>query len=174
MADSNAMDLLVAEIKAIMEKARRQVAQRINNAMLSTYWNIERAIVEREQDGNLKAQYGTRLLQELSKRLTRELGKGYSRSNLQNMQLLYYEYPEICQIESDKLSWSHYVELVYIKDPDARLFYEHEFINARWSVDELKRQIGTSLFERLLLSDGQPNKEKVLTLAKQGAIFEIP
>jgi len=113
-------------------------------------------------------------LPELSKRLTSELGRGYSRSNLQNMRLLYHEYPEIRQIASGKLSWSHYNELVGVKDPDARSFYEHECAGARWSVEELKRQIGTSLFERLLLSDGQPNKERVLALARQGAILEKP
>ena len=147
MAADSTMDSLVMEIKGIMEDARRQASQQINNTMLNTYWNIGRAIVEREQDGNLKAQYGTRLLPELSKRLTLELGKGYSRSNLQNMRILYHEYPEIRQIASGKLSWSHYNELVSVKDKDARAFYEHECINAGWSVEELKRQIGTSLFE---------------------------
>ena len=153
--DNNALDFLVAEIKTIMEEARKQVARRVNNVMLNTYWHVGRAIIEHEQNGNLKAQYGTKLLPELSKRLTLELGRGYSRSNLQNMRLLYHEYPEIRQIESGKLTWSHYNELVGVKDLDARAFYEHECVSAGWSVDELKRQIGTSLFERLLLSDCQ-------------------
>jgi hypothetical protein len=109
--------------------------------------------------------YGKKLLPELSKRLTKELGRGYSRSNLQNMRLLYHEYPEICQITSGKLTWSHYLELLAVTDNDARAFYEHECMNSKWSVKELSRQIGTSLFERLLLSDGKANKEKVLALA---------
>jgi len=90
------------------------------------------------------------------------------------MRLLYHTYPEICQIESGKLTWSHYNELTGVADPDARSFYEQECANARWSVEELKRQIETSLFERLLLSDGQINKEKVLSLARQGAVLEKP
>ena len=75
------MDLLVAEIKGIMEEARRQVARQVNNAMLNTYWHVGRVIIEHEQNGNLKAQYGTWLLLELSKRLTTELGRGRITTN---------------------------------------------------------------------------------------------
>ena len=173
MSDAD-FELLVAEIKSIMSNARKTVARSFNKTMLVTYWHVGRAIVEHEQKGSLKAQYGTRLLPVLSKRLTIELGRGYSRSNLQNMRLLYHTYPEICQIESGKLTWSHYNELTGVADPDARSFYEHECANASWSVEELKRQIGTSLHERILLSDGKPNKERVLALAREGAIVEKP
>jgi predicted nuclease of restriction endonuclease-like (RecB) superfamily len=89
------------------------------------------------------------------------------------MRDFYTVYPTF-QMLSGKLSWSHYIELKDVSDPDARSFYEHECENTGWSVDELKRQIGTSLFERLLLSDGQVNKERVLALAQQGAILEKP
>lgn len=170
----NEMDILVSNIKNIMDEARRNVTNRVNDTMLATYWQIGRTIVECEQDGKIKAQYGTGLLLELSKRLTKELGRGYSRSNLQNMRLFYHEYPKICQTASGKLTWSHYNELVGVKDTDARAFYEHECVNSNWSVEELKRQIGTSLFERLLLSDGKPNKDKVLALARQGVSLEKP
>jgi len=173
MSDA-AFELLVAEIKSIMGEARKTVARSVNKTVLVTYWHIGRVIVEHEQKGSLKAQYGTRLLPALSKRLTTELGRGYSRSNLQNMRLLYNIYPEICQIESGKLTWSHYIEITSVDDSDARSFYEHECANARWSVEELKRQIGTSLYERILLSDGKPNKEKALALAREGAILERP
>jgi len=171
---SSGMDTLVAEIRAIMETARTNVFREINTTMLHAYWCIGRTIVENEQSGNLKAQYGTRLLPELSKRLTKELGKGYSRSNLQNMRLLYSEYPEICQTPSGKLSWSHYIELLAVQDKDARSFYEQECTNAKWSVKELNRQIGTSLFERLLLSSGKANKKKVLALATSGNPLSRP
>jgi len=171
---SSVMDTLVAEIRAIMETARTNVFREINTTMLHAYWCIGRTIVENEQSGNLKAQYGTRLLPELSKRLTKELGKGYSRSNLQNMRLLYSEYPEICQTPPGKLSWSHYIELLAVQDKDARSFYEQECINAKWSVKELNRQIGTSLFERLLLSSGKANKKKVLALATSGNPLSRP
>ena len=167
------MDLWIDEIKTIMETARQRVAKDVNTIMLETYWQIGKSIVEHEQNGEFKAQYGKRLLTELSKRLTLELGRGYSKSNLYNMRGFYEAYP-IFQMPSGKLSWSHYIELKSVDDADARSFYEQECANARWSVDELKRQIGTSLFERLLLSDGKPNKEKVLSLARQGAALEKP
>lgn len=100
-------------------------------------------------------------------------GKGFSRANLQWMRLLYIKYP-ICQTLSSKLSWSHYCELLGISDDAKRSFYEQECINARWSFRELKRQIDSSLFERLLLSDGQANKEKVLQLAAKGVEINRP
>ena len=89
------------------------------------------------------------------------------------MRDLYIAYPKF-QMLSGKISWSHYIEITSVTDPDARSFYEQECANAHWTVEELKRQIGTSLFERLLLSDGQPNKEKVLAMARQGAVLEKP
>ena len=113
------------------------------------------------------------MLKSLSKELTRELGKGFSRSNLQNMRLLYLNYP-ICQSLSGKLSFTHYCELFSVSDKNARYFYEQEAQNSNWSVRELKRQINTSLFERLLLSDGNSNKEKVLALASQGMQYSKP
>ena len=113
------------------------------------------------------------MLKSLSKELTRELGKGFSRSNLQNMRLLYLNYP-ICQSLSGKLSFTHYCELFSVSDKNARSFYEQEAQNSNWSVRELKRQINTSLFERLLLSDGNSNKEKVLALASQGMQYSKP
>jgi len=75
---------------------------------------------------------------------------------------------------SGKLSWSHYIEITEVADPEARSFYEYEYASSRWSVDELKRQVATSLYERILLSDGKPNKEKILALARQGAVLENP
>jgi len=167
------MDKWIEEIKMIMETARQRIAGDVNNIMLETYWRLGKSIVENEQNGDIKAQYGKRILTELSKRLTVELGKGYSKSNLYNMRDFYIVYPEF-QMPLGKLTWSHYIELKGVSDTDARSFYEHECVSARWSVDELKRQIGTSLFERLLLSDGKPNKEKVLALARQGTVLEKP
>jgi predicted nuclease of restriction endonuclease-like (RecB) superfamily len=171
--ETTAMERWVGEIRAIMEAARSQVARNMNDTMIATYWRIGQSIIEREQDGELKAQYGKRVLTELSKRLTLELGKGYSKSNLYNMRDFYANYPQF-QTPLGKLTWSHYIELKDVTDPDARSFYEQECANSNWSVGELRRQIGTSLFERLLLSDGKPNKEKVLALAREGAVLEKP
>jgi predicted nuclease of restriction endonuclease-like (RecB) superfamily len=164
---------VIREIKEILFTARENVSKAVNNELLLAYWNIGKIIIEYEQAGSGKAEYGKQLMKTLSKELTRELGKGFSRSNLQNMRLLYLNYP-ICQSLSGKLSFTHYCELFAVSDKNARDFYEKETINSNWSVRELKRQIDTSLFERLLLSDGNLNKEKVLSLAKEGITYRKP
>ena len=107
------------------------------------------------------------------KKLTKEYEKGFSRSNLQNMRQFYLKYP-ICQTLSGKLNWSHYCEILSISDDKERAFYERECENTRWSVRELKRQISTSLYQRLLLSSGEINKKKVLELSKVGNVIQKP
>ena len=103
-----------------------------------------------EQNDKVRATYGDKTLKAISKELTSELGKGFSVSNLQFMRRFYQQY-QIQQTASVKLSWSHYCELLSISDENKRSFYEMEAINSNWSVRELKRQIDTSLYERLLL-----------------------
>lgn len=164
---------MIAEIRDIMNSARQNVATQVNNELINAYWNIGRVIVEHEQDNQERAKYGENTLKQLSKALTKEFGKGFSRSNLQNMRSLYLAYPK-CQTLSGKLSWSHYCELLFISDDDRRSFYEKECVRSGWSVRELKRQISTSLYERLLLSDGKPNKERVLELAEKGQEIATP
>ena len=164
---------MVLEIRELLENARKNVAQQVNTQLLTTYWNIGRIIVEYEQQNQIRADYGKQTLRELSKELTREFGKGFSRSNLQNMRAFYLAY-EKCQTVSGKLSWSHYCELLSITDENKRSFYEKESINSGWSVRELKRQIDSSLYERLLLSSGDANKEKVLSLAQKGIGINQP
>lgn len=154
-------------------ECQKNVAQQVNTQLLTTYWNIGRIIVEYEQQNQIRADYGKQTLRELSKELTREFGKGFSRSNLQNMRAFYLAY-EKCQTVSGKLSWSHYCELLSITDENKRSFYEKESINSGWSVRELKRQIDSSLYERLLLSSGDVNKEKVLSLAQKGIEINQP
>lgn len=170
MSSSNS---LYTQVSELIQEARKQVVSQVNTALLATYWNVGRLIVEDEQNSEHRAEYGKQVLKELSKRLTEAFGKGFSRANLQWMRLLYIKYP-ICQTLSSKLSWSHYCELLSISDDAKRSFYEQECINARWSFRELKRQIDSSLFERLLLSDGQANKEKVLQLAAKGVEINRP
>lgn len=164
---------MILEIRELLENARKNVAQQVNTQLLTTYWNIGRIIVEYEQQNQIRADYGKQTLRELSKELTREFGKGFSRSNLQNMRAFYLAY-EKCQTVSGKLSWSHYCELLSITDENKRSFYEKESINSGWSVRELKRQIDSSLYERLLLSAGDVNKEKVLSLAQKGIEINQP
>lgn len=164
---------MILEIRELLENARKNVAQQVNTQLLTTYWNIGRIIVEYEQQNQIRADYGKQTLKELSKELTQEFGKGFSRSNLQNMRAFYLTY-EKCQTVSGKLSWSHYCELLSISDDNKRSFYEKEAVNSGWSVRELKRQIDSSLYERLLLSDGDANKEKVLLLAQNGIEISQP
>ena len=159
-------EALVNEIASIITNARNNVAKQVNNELLNAYWNIGRVIVEDELKNN-RGEYGKKQLLAISKNLTNKFGKGFSQSNLYNMKMFYTKYP-IFQSVTGKLSWTHYCELLYISDDDKRSFYEKEAINANWSVRELKRQISTSLFERLLLSNGETNKKKVLELALKG------
>ncbi|MBR1747348.1 MAG: DUF1016 family protein [Clostridia bacterium] len=158
---------IIEQIKSLLESARQKVAAEVNSTLIMTYWQIGKIIVEDEQQHESRAEYGKQTLKTLSKVLTEEYGKGFSRSNLQNMRQFYLAYPK-CQSVTGKLSWTHYCELLLISDEQKRRFYEKECLNARWSVRELKRQIDSSLFERLLLSNGDANKEKVLALAMNG------
>lgn len=97
----------ITEIKCILRQARNNAVVQVNSELLTAYWKIGEIIVRYEQDNNLRAAYGEGTLKQMSKMLTRDLGKGFSRSNLQNMRLLYLNY-EKCQTLSGKLSWSHY------------------------------------------------------------------
>ncbi len=159
---------LVDSIGSLLEYARKQVAKVVNDILVKTYWEIGKRIVEYEQKGEDRAKYGEELLLRLSKDLSNKYGKGFSRSNLQYMRLLYIKYPK-CQTLSGKLSWSHYVELLGVSDDLARSFYEKQCINENWSVRELRRQINSMLFERIALSK---NKNGVLKLAKKGQVIE--
>ena len=164
---------LFNEIEQIIVNSRNEITYQINNTLVNTYFNIRKIIVENEQNGNIRAEYGKEVLLKLSKKLTNKYGTGFSRSNLQNMRLFYTRY-ENCQPLASKLSWSHYCYLIYIDDDRERKFYENECINSRWSKRELKRQIDSSLFQRLLLSEGKKNKEKVLEMSKKGQIIPTP
>lgn len=166
-------EIIISEIREILITARDNVSKAINNELLVAYWNIGKIIIGYEQEGDEKAKYGQSILKILSKELTTELGKGFSVSNMQYMRRFFITYPKQ-QTLSVKLSWSHYCELLNVSDINARSFYEREATNSNWSVRELKRQINTSLFERLLLSKGNTNKEKVLHLANEGITYAIP
>ncbi|MDR0834831.1 MAG: DUF1016 N-terminal domain-containing protein [Candidatus Symbiothrix sp.] len=117
-----------------------QAVRSVNESMVATNWQIGQYIVEYEQDGNAKAEYGTMLLENLSRDLKLLHGRGFSRSNLQRMRQFYLTYP-ICATLSHKLSWSHWVELLKISDNHERSFYEQQNMLENWSVSELKRQI---------------------------------
>ncbi|MFQ5770562.1 MAG: PDDEXK nuclease domain-containing protein, partial [bacterium] len=161
---------LLDNIGELLVQGRKTAVQAVNNILVETYWKIGKHIVEYEQQGAEKAEYGTALLKRLSTDLNQRYGKGFSRSNLQYMRLLYLEYPK-CQTLSGKLSWSIYCELLSVSDELARSFYERQCIKENWSVRELKRQINASLFERVALSK---DKKEVLKLAEQGIVVDSP
>lgn len=158
MDDLTYTDSMIEEIKQVLTDARRHAAAQVNTELLTAYWNIGRIIVEHEQESKERAAYGKQTLRQLSKELTKEFGKGFSVSNIQFMHRFYQNY-QIQQTVSVKLSWSHYCELLSISDPNKRSFYEKESVNSGWSIRELKRQISTSLYERLLLTEGKTNQE---------------
>ena len=101
---------IIKQIKSLLESARQKVASEVNSTLIATYWQIGEIIMEDEQKHESRAEYGKRTLQTLSKVLTEEYGKGFSRSNLQNMRQFYLAYPK-CQSVTGKLSWTHYCEL---------------------------------------------------------------
>ncbi|HNL07426.1 MAG TPA: PDDEXK nuclease domain-containing protein [Chitinophagales bacterium] len=155
-----------------MKTARQNVARTVNQTMVYTYYEIGQMIVEEEQHGEQRAAYGKQLLKELSKKLTAEFGKGFSERNLEQMRQLYLIYP-ISQTISAKftLSWSHYLKLIRIKNPDERRFYEIECSTNNWTLKELQRQFDATLYERLSLSR---DKEGIKQLAEKGQIIENP
>lgn len=108
---------LFNQIANLIQSARSNVAIQVNTTLLHTYWHIGKLIIEKEQQNAKRAEYGKGILKDLSRRLTQEFGKGFSRVNLQWMRLLFLKYP-ICQTLSNKLSWSHYCELLTISDDD--------------------------------------------------------
>jgi hypothetical protein len=178
-------------IAKIVEQARVHIERSVNVAMCVTYYEVGRLIVEQEQSGANRAAYGKKLLDELSAYLTERCGKGWSVGNLKNARQFYQVYsPSIRQSlisESDLpagqagkgqslpaqfvLSWTHYLILMRIKDADARRFYEIETVSQQWTVRQLKRQIDSSLYERLALSR---DKDEVMRLTIEGQLIEKP
>lgn len=158
---------LSENIKKIIFSARKNVYQKVNQELVLTYWQIGKEIVDTEKKNNIDNQTSRQIILNLSKLLTSEIGRGFSRSNLFNMRKFYLEYPSV-QSVTGQLSWTHICELLIIEDINKRNFYEKEAINSAWSIRELKRQIDSSLYERLILSQGKTNKEKLLRLAQKG------
>ncbi len=161
---------LVEKISSIYINAQSKAASVVNTTLLDAYWDIGKYIIEFEQSGSIKAQYGKKLLQKLSRDLNFLHGKGFSHSNLQRMRQLFFLYP-IYAKPSHKLTWSHYVELLKIDDARERNFYEKQAILERWSVPELIRQKKVSLFLRLANSK---DKECVERLSQEGQLIQEP
>jgi predicted nuclease of restriction endonuclease-like (RecB) superfamily len=161
---------LLANISAIYTEGQLAATKAVNIALLETYWAIGRYIVEFEQGGKAKAEYGKALIDNLAKDLQLRHGRGFSHSNIVYMRLLYLYYP-ISQSLTDLLSWTHCIEFLKIDDPLERSFYEKQCLAENWSVRELKRQKDTALFLRLAASK---DKAGILALAKQGQMITQP
>jgi len=159
---------LIEKIRNTYQSAKSKIISAVNSEMLYAYWQIGKDIIEFEQGGKLKAEYGKQLLENLAKDLTLQYGKGFSRSNLNYMRLLYNKYP-ICETLSHKLTWSHYYELLKVEDDLAREFYEKQSIAGNWTIRELRRQKKTALFHRIAIGK---DKEKILELSKKGQIIQ--
>lgn len=161
---------LLRRIASIYTDGQVAAVQSVQRTLLLTYWQIGQTMVEFEQGGQVRADYGSQLLPRLSRDLSHQFGKGFNRSNLIYMRLLYIKYPESAVL-SHQLTWAHYMELVKIDHDLERSFYEKQAIAERWTIRELKRQKRSSLFLRLAASR---DKEGILELARRGHVVEKP
>ena len=168
--NSSKYQQLVTQISETYHQGRKIAVSLVNEQIVETYWEVGRHIVDFEQTGKQRAEYGSALLKKLSHDLQLKHGKGFSVSNLQRMRQFFQEYPNYATA-SHKLTWSHIVELLKIDDKLERSFYEKQTINENWSVRELIRHKKTSLFLRLASSK---NKDEILTLSREGQIIESP
>ena len=142
---------LYHEIKLILVSAREKISKTINSTLVQAYWQVGKHIVAFEQKGNTKSTYGNNTINELSKRLTADFGKGFTPSNLRYMRQFYLYFPNYHTV-CDNLSWSHYRSILKVSDKDARNFYIKECTSENWSVRQLQRQINTLYYQRLLAS----------------------
>lgn len=196
MSDNLQNKALFSQVAELLQNAQQQVLRTVNSTMVYTYFEIGRMIVEEEQNGKDRAEYGKQLLKGLSEQLTNEFGKGFSLRNLEQIRKFYLIYSksetvlrtfniqktqtvsaELNSIKPQillsffKLTWSHYSFLMRIDDEKERRFYEIESEKYNWSVRELKRQYDSALYKRLALSR---DKEGILKLSEEGQIVEKP
>lgn len=143
---------LYQKVVTILEESRAFSKRAINSAMVQAYWLIGQALVEEEQRGKKRADYGASLIESLAEKLTKNYGKGFSRNNLWYMRQFYLTYPAKLHALRGELSWTHYRLLLKVESPDARAFYESEAAAGNWSTRQLERQITTLSYERIALS----------------------
>ena len=163
MSDMVEKNSFYESVKNILQSARENAYKQVNFIMVEAYWSIGKQIVEEEQSGKDRAEYGKSLIIELSKKLTLEFGRGFSKRNLWNMRQFYLVFPKV-QTLSAQLTWSHYQLLLRIENSATREWYINEAVAANWSVRALERQIGTHYYERILSSK---EKELVVNEAKE-------
>jgi predicted nuclease of restriction endonuclease-like (RecB) superfamily len=165
-------NFLFENIKNLIKESQNRIISAITNTMSLTYFEIGRMIVEEEQKGELRANYGKQIIKTLSIKLTKDFGQGFSMRNIEQMRQFYiaYSIPQTVSAEF-KLSWSHYLTLMRINDENERRFYEVESIKNNWSLRELKRQLNSALYTRLSISK---DKNQILELSTKGQIIEKP
>ena len=164
------MDALYQDIRQIIETSRSNAVRSVDFYRVQMYWQLGRRIFEEEQQGKERADYGAYLTRELSKQLVPEYGSGFGVRQLEICRQFYRKYP-IANTVRSQLNWSQYRLLIQIPDPDKREYYELEAVNNAWTGREMKRQIDSMLYERLLMSN---DKESVLAVARKERIPESP
>lgn len=167
---------MLSNIREILLSARHTAYKAVNFAMVTAYWNIGKLIVEDEQNGNVRAEYGKAVLEELSTKLTEEFGKGFTITNLKNMRQFYLLFPKGHTLRGE-LTWSHYRLLIKVKNEQARLWYMNEAAEQAWSSRQLDRQISVLYYERLLNSTDKDSVrteaiEKLSALTPQNFIHD--
>ena len=174
MTDKNNHDItlqgFVNEIKSIINTARTNAVRSVDFCRVQMYWAIGQRIVEKEQQGKERAEYGTYLIKNLAIEIEPEYGSGFGVRQLERCRQFYYLYP-IASALRTQLNWSQYKQLIAIPDPDKREYYELEAVNEGWTGRQLERQINSMLYERLLMSN---DKESVLAVARKERIPESP
>ena len=165
-----------ADIKDILVQARNKAQSAVNSAMVEAYWLIGQRIVQEEQQGNSRAGYGERLLENLSNALSASLGKGFSYANLRNFRQFYLTYPDqaICYTLCSKLSWSHNRLIMREEDPKARAYYLAESSSQHWTVRQLERNLQSRSFQRLLSSRGDATPDSPLQSESLGDFIKDP
>lgn len=155
------------DVSRILQEARQKTYIAVNTEMIIAYWQIGRRIVEEEQKGEKRAEYGVYLVKQLSKKLSKEFGRGFSVTNIENFRLFYLAFPEnkISHAVRRELTWTHYRSIMRVEDPDARRYYLTEAADQHWSTRQLDRNINTLYYERLLST-----KNKKSALKKQTAM----
>ena len=158
------------KIKSILEEARHNAYRHVNFVMVQAYWNIGREIVEEEQKGKQRAEYGATIIEELSQKLTVEYGQGFNKTNLWYMKQFYLAFKNLHALRGE-LSWTHYRLLLKVEREEIRQFYLNECIQSNWSTRQLERQINSFYYERLLASKNKlPVKREANARAKKLAV----
>lgn len=153
----NTEEQLFVQIKQMLDNARRHIARTVNSTTVEAYWQVGKYIVEYEQQGNVRAEYGKGVIISLSKRLMAEYGSGFTTTNLKIMRQFYLSYPKGHALR-DQLSWTHWRTLLTVQNEEARNYYITECAAENWSTRQLERQINTMFYERMLASR---DKDKV-------------